>query len=246
MSCAGTCWYSSDMAVDIATEEEVRRIIRLIETNTEIREAVRRAILTDELLELPDKFAKFVESMNEFRASMEQFRASMEQFVESMNEFRDVTEKRLDCLESRVGRLEGGHFENKWKENGTAYLGSKGFRRVRLIDKHTLANLLDDAVDSGVLDSDSENDILLVDAVHSAVDKSSSAATYIATEVSGRVHAEDVERAIRRAASLQAATGISSMACVAGASIDDIARAMAEEADVIVVLPSEWDRPQVA
>jgi hypothetical protein len=227
------------MAVDVATEEEVRRIIRLIETNAEIREAVRRAILTDELLELPDKFARFVESMNEFRTSMEQF--------------RDVTEKRLDHLESgmgrlesRVGRLEGGHFENKWKENGTAYLGSKGFRRVRLIDKSTLANLLDDAVDSGALDGDTENDILLVDAVHSAVDKGSSAAVYIATEVSGRVHAEDVERAMRRAASLEAATGTSSMACVAGASIDDIARAMAEEGDVIVVLPAEWDRPQIA
>ena len=227
------------MAVDIATEEEVRRILRLVETNAEVREAVRRAILTDELLELPDKLARFVASMEEFKASMEEFRTSTE-------EFRKATERRLDHLESDVGQLKGGHFESKWKENGTSYLGSRGFRRVRLVDKNTLASLLDDAVDRGVLDGGIENDILLVDAVHSAVDKTSSAVTYIATEVSGRVHADDVERAIRRAASLEAATGTSSMACVAGASIDDAAKGMAEAGSVIVVLPSEWNVSQVA
>ena len=241
------------MAVDIATEEEVRRILRLVETNAEVREAVRRAILTDELLELPDKLARFVASMEEFKASMEEFRTSTEEFRKAMEEFKETTERRLDHLESDVGQLKsdvgqlkGGHFESKWKENGTSYLGSRGFRRVCLVDKNTLANLLDDAVDRGVLDGGIENDILLIDAVHSAVDKTSSAVTYIATEVSGRVHADDVERAIRRAASLEAATGTSSMACVAGASIDDAAKGMAEAGSVIVVLPSEWNVSQVA
>ena len=189
---------------------------------------------------------EFRTSMEEFRTSTEEVRTSMEEFRTSMEEFRSVTEERLDRLEVSVGQLKGGYFESKWKENGTAYLGSQNFRKARYIDKNILANLLDEAVENGVLDEELESDVLLIDAVHGAVKKGTLESVYIATEVSSRVHATDVERAIRRAKSLELATVTTTVACVAGASIDELAKALADRNKVIVIEPSEWDANQVA
>jgi len=45
-----------------ADPEEVRRIIRLIDLDAQVRDEVRRAILTRELLELPQRLAAFIEA----------------------------------------------------------------------------------------------------------------------------------------------------------------------------------------
>ncbi|MCL5948519.1 MAG: hypothetical protein M1420_05100 [Actinobacteria bacterium] len=221
----------------LRTDETVRGLVETVKGLTEAQER------TDARVD------KLVEAVDRLTEAQERTDARVDKLVEAVDrltEAQERTDARVDKLDSRLGRLEGGHFESKWEKDGTSYLGSRGFRRGSVVDKNTLANLLDDAVDAGALDSDIRNDILLVDAVHSAIDKKSSTTVYIATEVSSRIHVEDVERAIRRSASLETATGVRSKACVAGASIDDIARSIAEKNNVIIVLPSEWDIPQVA
>jgi outer membrane murein-binding lipoprotein Lpp len=56
------------MTIDNETpeEQEVRRIIRVLREKPEIAEEVRRALLSEELLQLPDRFAKFVAPDGEF------------------------------------------------------------------------------------------------------------------------------------------------------------------------------------
>ncbi len=46
---------------EIATTEEVRRILRLMEADPEVRAEVRRAILTEELLQLPERVDRLTE-----------------------------------------------------------------------------------------------------------------------------------------------------------------------------------------
>ncbi len=56
------------MVIDNETpeEQEVRRIIRVLREKPEIAGQVRRAFLSEELLQLPDRFAKFVVPDGEF------------------------------------------------------------------------------------------------------------------------------------------------------------------------------------
>ncbi|MCL5444586.1 MAG: hypothetical protein M1121_00770 [Actinobacteria bacterium] len=133
-----------------------------------------------------------------------------------------------------MGHLIGGYFETKWRENGTSYLGSQGFRKVRYIAKNALADLLDEVADQV------HDDILLADAVHSVVRKDLGTEAFVVTEVSSRIHRDDVVRASRRARSLQDAVHTECVPVVAGASIDDMAKSLANESKVIVVVPNEW------
>ncbi len=128
-------------------------------------------------------------------------------------------------------------------KDGGAYLGNNGFRKIHLANRDALTDLLDDIVEAGDISNAVMNDILLADAVHTAIRKADGAPVYILTEVASRIHVDDIERSTRRAASLQEATGRDSVPCVVGASIDDPAEALATQRGCVVVLPSDWKVP---
>ena len=74
--------------VTISTPEDLLRALR---ENPEWKEAVRREILTEQLLNLPARF--------------DQFAASTEGFIEEQRQFNAETGGRVDRLESDVGQL---------------------------------------------------------------------------------------------------------------------------------------------
>ena len=154
----------------------------------------------------------------------------------------DGIDGRLDSHDDKLGQLVGDSFEAKWRENAPAYLGSHGFRKLRVISKAVLADILDELNDKGLLSEDDREDILNVDSVATATRKADSTEIYILTELSSRLHVDDVERVVRRASLLAAAISKSCVQIVAGASIDDDALELANSSGVIVVTPKEWAR----
>ena len=74
--------------VTISTPEDLLRVLR---ENPEWKEAVRREILTEELINLPGRFDRFA--------------ASTEGFIEEQRQFNSETGGRLDRLESDVENL---------------------------------------------------------------------------------------------------------------------------------------------
>jgi hypothetical protein len=136
-----------------------------------------------------------------------------------------------------IGQLKGGYFESQWREKATAYLASRGFRQVHLINRGDLDSLLTKA---GAED-DFRCDILLADAVHSAIGKDDKVSVYIVAEVSSRIDVNDIERSLRRAELLGQATGKVCVACAVGASIDELAQKLAVQKNVVVVTPTEWN-----
>ena len=106
----------------MATAITLQDIIDAIDAEPEMLDALRARLLTRELIELPEKFAKFqastlafMDSMQEFKASTQEFMASTREFMAStrefmastrefqasMQEFKDATEKRLDGMDRR-------------------------------------------------------------------------------------------------------------------------------------------------
>ncbi len=58
--------------------DERTRFLQALKENPEFRDEVRRQLLSDELLELPDKFARFTEHVNQFMTRTEQFMADQQ------------------------------------------------------------------------------------------------------------------------------------------------------------------------
>ncbi len=109
----------------MATFSTVDELIRILDEDPQLREALRARLLSQELLNLPAAHAAFtsetqtfMSGMGEFRAEtqafiagMEEFRtetqafiAGMEEFRAEMREFVTATNRRLDALELRMDR----------------------------------------------------------------------------------------------------------------------------------------------
>lgn len=79
------------MTTDMATPEEVRRLIALVNSDPVVRDEVRRAILTNELIALPGKFAAFLDVVTKLANDMALIHA-------------DVTGLRTDVADLRAGQ----------------------------------------------------------------------------------------------------------------------------------------------
>jgi hypothetical protein len=78
------------MAVSTATQEE---FLRLLDENAEFRQQVRQRILSQELIELPERFAVFASRVDEFNAEQRAINARVE--------------KRLQGIADDIGMLKG-------------------------------------------------------------------------------------------------------------------------------------------
>jgi len=202
-------------AVKIETFED---IVRALRERPEWLEEMRRLILTEELLSLPKRFDAFVEG--EFKP--------LKQDVEALKQ--DV-----EVLKQDVADLKGESFERRVRERAPAYLG-RLIRRCRVISFEDLADVLEDAVEAGLIKETDMEDALLLDCVAKGFLKDGGGKEVIlALEVSVKADVEDVERASRRADILSQAYGRDAIGIVIGREITDRARQMAKEGGVIII-----------
>ena len=80
----------------------VSEVIREIRENPEVREEVRRLILTDELLAVPAILAR----IDERQGRMDERQGRMENRLDGMDERQGRMENRLDGMDERQGRME--------------------------------------------------------------------------------------------------------------------------------------------
>ncbi len=85
---------------------ERARFLQTLKEDPEFRDAVRRLLLRDELLELPEKFAQFVAYVNEFITNQKVFNARAEVRLDRIEVRLDRIEVRLDHIEVRLDRID--------------------------------------------------------------------------------------------------------------------------------------------
>ncbi len=170
-------------------------IIRILEQEPEWREKLRKLVLTDELMNLPRKFDNFVK--NDFRPlakRVDKIDSDVEQLKKDVEQLKkDVKQLKID-----VAQLKGDNFERKVREKAPAYFG-RILRRIRLIDHQTLADLLEDAVDEGIITEDEKMELIWADGVLKAKSKDNKEDVWVVFEVSYVVDKKDVDRALNRA-----------------------------------------------
>ena len=230
--------------------------------NPALTEMMRAVLLTEELLGLPGKVAELTQAQVKTEARLEELtqaqvktEARLAELTKTVSELsktvselsktvselvqaQQSTETTVQALLNDVSRLKGSDFENRWLKDAPSYLGHLGFRRTKVLERSELVDILDDALDQGLLNQAERDDTLLVDCAHlSMKDKER---IIILTEVSSRAHKDDAERVLRRANSLGKAQPGKVVACVAGAEIDSETTAFCSEHDIFYIQPSTW------
>ena len=109
------------MVVEIRTSQD---LLNLLDNNEEFRRAARRALLTDELLELPDlvremqqtqrlmiqqiaQLAERMDKMEERQGRMEERQDRMEDLLARVVAQQELTNERLDRMDERMDRMDG-------------------------------------------------------------------------------------------------------------------------------------------
>ena len=177
-------------------------LLRLLREDPDFRDEVRRLVLSQELLELPDRFARFEANV----------------------------ERRLTTIDSDLGGLKGAEYERCVGKSFASYASmafrqrhGRGLRRNRLIYSNILGKdagfdeLISDAVDDGLISDDEKADLEQADAVMSGQD--GGATVYYVGEISLTVSNRDIDRAIARATTLSKVTGQETRPMVIGDTI---------------------------
>jgi polyhydroxyalkanoate synthesis regulator phasin len=131
----------------------------------------------------------------------------------------------VGTLKDGVGELRGKSLENHYRAAGSPFFGAL-LRHPYVLSRGEVTDLLDEAVDRGVLAQDDAVEVQRADLIVRGTRRTDGVPVYLVVEVSWTVGTNDVESAARRAA-LLAKAGIVVMSVVAGEKIGEPARLLA-------------------
>lgn len=189
-------------------------ILNAMEQDPALRDALRRHILTEELMQLPlqmaarlDRMEESIGTLQEGQASLAEGQASLVENVGSLQEGQASLTREVARLGGDISRLNGDDYESH-----VAVYSERFFRRELSInttvfstqrDNTALVNALKTGETQGLIQP-GETD----DADHADLILTSDGPTeYILAEASGTIQQDDVDTAARRARILAKATG---------------------------------------
>jgi hypothetical protein len=230
------------------TVEEFRDLLRILEERPEWRAELRRLVLTDELLTLPELVRALAEAQQrteERLATIEDRMASLivaqqhteerlaaltaaqqrtEERLSTLAEALEVLIRQVDSLGRSVSLLHDDASKLKGYALETRYRNhamayfAPMVRRTHVLDGDELQTLLEEAIERGQLSEAETLDIILADVIIRGRRRADSAEVYLVVEVSWVVDLYDVERAVRRS-SLLSKIGTPALAVVAGETV---------------------------
>ena len=211
-------------------------LLRLLREDPDFRDEVRRLLLTQELIELPERFARF-EAYVERRFT---------EIGSDITEIRgDITriEANIVTMQGDLGRLKGAGYEHNVSRSFASYASmafrqrhNRPLRRNRLLYGKAqgmgeeFAELISDAVDNGLISDDERAELEQADAVMRGQDGNST--VYFVGEISITLNNGDIDRAISRANILGKVTGSDAWPMVIGETVPQPQRTRAEAEQV--------------
>ena len=196
------------MSIPISSFQD---ILDAMERNPALRDALRRHILTDELLQVPARLERVegdIGAIKEDVAVLKEDVASLKEGQARLEEGQARLEERVDRIGGDVSRLTGSDYESR-----VAGLIHRFLRRERGMsaavlstqrEKSALRAIIDEAETRGLIRAWETDDLDLADLVLTTAD---GAGGYLLAEVSVTIQQDDVDRAEARAGRLAKATG---------------------------------------
>ena len=208
------------MATTINTSDD---LLKLLAENTEFYQAVRRLILSDELIELPERFARFTTEVHDFIIRQERFNAEQHQFNERI-------ETAIARIEVSIGELKGNTARFVVDAQIDDIAEQLEFTFKNTLSRQQLRQLIRQ---HGRTDDDKRNrqSFIHADLVMIAEDAGGDT-HYIAVEASYTGDTRDTTRARRNAEMLQRFTGCPAHAMVASVRNDEDIQAEVDGGEV--------------
>ena len=235
----------------MTTINDISDFARIIREQPEWADTIRSLLLGKELLELPARFAEFVELTNRnFQLVYERQERLESDMVEVKDRLSgletDVSILRTDMnlVKGKLDNAVGANYELKVTKSIGGVIGTS-YRRVRVLQglpsgpSPEFMDLVADAEDDGVITDEQCLQIQQLDLVMTGRRKSDGAEVYIAGEVSITVGENDITRAAQRAVMLSAAVGQPVEPVVIATQIDEARTALAAANNVAVFLVPE-------
>jgi hypothetical protein len=250
------------------TIRDFHDLVALLEQRPEWRAELRRLVLTEELLSLPQIVRELVEVQQRTDQRLERLETTVQALVEAQQR----TEQRLERLETTVqalaeaqqrteqqmAQLVEAHLrlERRMERVETSVGDLKGItleiryrdrafayfarilRRAHALSGDELHTLLEPAIGQGILSDEGADDVIQADVIVRGRQRDDGSEVYLVVEVSWGVGTGDVERAVRRA-SLLAQTGVHTLPVVAGEHITDEAAELARAMQAWQVLDGQ-------
>jgi hypothetical protein len=203
------------------TVQDFHDLVVILETQPAWRAEVRRLILTDDILGLP-------QALRDLTAATQALLETQRRHDERFNRVdADIAELKADVgviktdvtvLKTDMGGVKGQLLEERFHQHPFVYF-SRFARKIRAISDAQLAELVEDAVEQGKLSEAEAEDLKLIDVVARGRQRTGDSVLYLAVEVSVVVDEHDLEHAIRRAHLLHKATDCETLPIVAGETI---------------------------
>ena len=200
-------------------------VVKLLENHPEWRTELRRLILTDELLSLPQE--------------MSQLAVQMSRLTDQMSTLTEVVQR----VSADVGRLKGDGLEVRYALRGVPSV-TRVVRRPHPLSLEELDTLLTEAEAKELLSAQESEEITLTDLVIKGKQRSTGTQIYLLVEISWGVGVDDVQRAAARA-SLLAKTGEHVIPAVAGEWVTPDAQQLAPGLGVWQFTPSRVVAPSL-
>ena len=231
-------------------------ILRIIREQPEWGDALRSALLSKELLEMPQTLAEFAKvtdgrlgrleegqtRLEGRQERLEEGQARLEGRQERLEEGQARLEGRQARLEGAVGNLRGAAYEQKVANNiATIVRHPLGLRRVRLLKGYgatevmAFHDLMDAAEDRGSITGQERVEAGSADIVIRGERHPSQSTIFVAVETSVTAADSDINRAATRADILAAITGGEAVPVVVYANIDVDRQQLAEEKSVTLI-----------
>jgi hypothetical protein len=217
------------------TVEEFQDLIRLLQERPEWRADLRRLVLTDELLALPELVRELVQAqqrtegrVGRLEESVESLRAETERRFQELATAQLTLTRRIDDLREAVqtladrtytlitdvGELKGSDLKRRYRERPFAYF-QRLIRQAHTLSGDELNAMLDRAVTAGQLTEEDVDEIVWADAIVRGRRREDDQEVYLVVEASWGVGPYDVQRADKRA-KLLAKAGFITLPVVAG------------------------------
>jgi hypothetical protein len=229
------------------TVQDFHDLIGILEQHPEWRTELRRLVLTEELLSLPQIMHDLAEAQQRTEQRVEELAEAQrrtEQHLADLVAAQWRTEQRIGRLQDDVGDLKGVVMEERYYRRASSYF-SRLVRRSQVISGNELTALLEEAVARGALSEEGADEIGWADVVVRGQRREDGTDLYLVVEVSWGVGTSDVERAVRRAA-LLAQTGVQTLPVVASDHIIDEAAELCRAMRVWQVLDGRVIAPSAA
>ena len=243
----------------MTTINTIEDLVRILREQPDWAQALRALLLTQELLDLPGRFDRFVETQQETNRLTDRRLNAIERRLDAMDRRFDAVDRRLDAvdrrfdavdrrldavegrlntMDGRLGNLEGGQYERDVRNKALARtmitLGFQGAYIALAQDGHTAPNLnsaIAQAVQNGSITADRFAELFETDIIITAEDN-----RHAVIEVSITAEQNDIDRAKARAAILAAVTGGTVTPVVITSRVNPVQSVQAEGAGVTIFL----------